>query len=82
MKGKRQKEATKTLTHLGWIDADDEEGAGFELNVVFDHCPRQNKKNHVLRLIPYLVEMCHFENVNFVFLGVGHTKKAADQMFN
>ena len=57
--------------------------AGKELNVVFDNCGGQtNKNNFVLLLVRYLVEMGYFQHVNFIFLVVGHTKNAADQLFN
>jgi hypothetical protein len=56
--------------------------AGKELNVVFDNCGGQNKNNFVLLLVPYLVEMGYFQHVNFIFLIVGHTKNAADRLFN
>ena len=36
----------------------------------------------VLRLVPYLVECGYFKEVNFIFLVVGHTKNAADHLFN
>ena len=36
----------------------------------------------VLRLVPYLVECGYFKKVNFIFLVVGHTKNAADRLFN
>jgi hypothetical protein len=52
------------------------------LNVVMDNCGGQNKNNYVLRLAPYLVEMGYFEEVNFIFLIVGHTKNVADRLFN
>jgi hypothetical protein len=55
---------------------------GKELNVVFDNCGGQNKNNFVLLLVPYLVEMGYFKSVNFIFLVVGHTKNAADRLFN
>jgi hypothetical protein len=36
----------------------------------------------VLKLLLWLVEMKYFQRVNFVFLVVGHTKNAADILFN
>ena len=73
----------KTLKYFGWIN--DEEvspSKDDELNIIFDNCPGQNKNNHVIRLVPYLVEMEYFAKVNFIFLIVGHTKNTADRMFN
>ena len=55
---------------------------GGELNIVFDNLSGQNKNNMVIRLIPYLIEMGYFKKVNFIFLVVGHTKSAADRLFN
>ena len=52
------------------------------LTIVFDNCPGQNKNNTVLRLVPYLVEMGIFPDVEIVFLVVGHTKNNADRLFN
>ena len=69
----------KTLNLLGYIS---ETSNDDELNIIFDNCPGQNKNNMVLRLVPYLVEMKIFRKVNFIFLIVGHTKNAADRMFN
>ena len=70
----------KQLKYLGLLDRS--KGKGKELNIVFDNCPGQNKNNFVLRLVPYLVEMGYFEEVNFIFLVVGHTKNCCDRMFN
>jgi hypothetical protein len=70
----------KQLKHLGLMDRSKE--AGKELTIVFGNCPGQNKNNFVLRLVPYLVEMEYFEEVNFIFLVVGHKKNCCDRMFN
>jgi hypothetical protein len=59
-----------------------ENDPGLELNIVFDNCSGQNKNNTVLKLLLWLVEMQYFCRVNFVFLIVGHTKNAADRLFN
>eukprot|EP00956_Cyclotella_meneghiniana_P014584 scaffold21901_cov59-Cyclotella_meneghiniana.AAC.1 len=59
-----------------------ENESGGELNVVFDNCSGQNKNNAVLKLMVWLTEMGYFKQVNFVFLVVGHTKNAADRIFN
>lgn len=55
---------------------------GGELNIIFDNCTGQNKNNTVLKLMVWLTEMGYFKTVNFVFLIVGHTKNAADRIFN
>jgi hypothetical protein len=49
-----------------------------KLTFVFDNCSGQNKNGMVLKLVVYLVEMDFFEEVQFVFLIVGHTKNPAD----
>ena len=48
----------KTLKHLGWLE--DNGVAGYELNLIFDNCPSQNKNNTVLWLVPYLTEAGFF----------------------
>jgi hypothetical protein len=35
-----------------------------------------------LRLVAWLAQLGHFHEVNFIFLVVGHTKNAADRLFN
>ena len=55
---------------------------GGELNIVFDNCSGQNKNNTVLKYLLYLTELGYFKKVNFIFLIVGHTKNAADRLFN
>ena len=55
---------------------------GGELNVAFDNCSGQNKNNMVIRLVAFLVELGYFKRVSFIFLVVGHTKNAADRLFN
>ena len=69
----------KTLMLKGLLREND---CGGELNNVFDNCSGQNKNNTVLRLLVWLTEMGYFKKVNFVFLIVGHTKNAADRIFN
>ena len=69
----------KTLLQLNLLRAGN---AAEELNIVFDNCTGQNKNNTVLRLVPFLIEMGFFLKVNFIFLVVGHTKNAADRLFN
>jgi hypothetical protein len=71
----------KTLRLLGPLIPDG--GVSIkELNIVFDNCSGQNKNNHVLRLVPFLVEMDYFQRVNFIFLVVGHAKNVCDHLFN
>ena len=53
-----------------------------ELNIIFDNCSGQNKNNTVLKLLLWLSEMRYFKRVSFNFLIVGHTKNAADRLFN
>jgi hypothetical protein len=45
-------------------------------------CSGQNKNNTVLKLAAWLKGMGYFGQVNFIFLFVGHTKNAADCLFN
>lgn len=59
-----------------------ENDIGGELNIVFDNCSGQNKNNTVLKLSVWLVELGYFKAVNLIFLIVGHTKNAADHLFN
>ena len=69
----------KTLQKIGILR---ENEMGGELNIVFDNCSGQNKNNTILKLVSYLTEMGYFKKVNFIFLIVGHTKNAADRLFN
>ena len=59
----------KTLIHMGLIVDEKTPGAGANdvLNIVFDNCSGQNKNNMVLRLVPYLIGLNFFSQVNFVF---------------
>ena len=52
--------------------------------VVISLLPALSFNSHVsvLCLVPYLVECGYFKEVNFIFLVVGHTKNAADHLFN
>ena len=59
-----------------------EDQIGGELVIVFDNCSGQNKNNTILKLMVFLVECGYFKDVWFVFLIVGHTKNAADRLFN
>jgi hypothetical protein len=49
---------------------------------VFDNCSGQDKNGLGLQLVVYLVKMGYFEEVEFMFLIVGHTKNPADPLFN
>ena len=69
----------KTLRGLNLLKKDT---IGRELNIIFDNCCGQNKNNTVLRLVAWLAQLGHFHEVNFIFLVVGHTKNAADRIFN
>ena len=69
----------KTLRHLNILRDD---SVGSELNIVFDNCTGQNKNNTVLRLAAWIAKLGYFLEVNFIFLIVGHTKNAADRLFN
>ena len=69
----------KTLLLKNLLRAGD---PGKELNIIYDNCSGQNKNNNVLKFAIWLTEMGFFNEVNFVFLIVGHTKNAADRLFN
>lgn len=69
----------KTLKLLNLLNSSK---PGGELNIVFDNCTGQNKNNTVLCLVPWLTKMGYFKQMKFVFLIVGHTKNAADCLFN
>ena len=69
----------KTLRLLNLLQ---EDSPGEELNIIFDNCSGQNKNNTVLKLAAWLKAMGYFKWVNFIFLIVGHTKNAANRLFN
>ena len=69
----------KTLQQLNILR---EDSVGGELNIIFDNCSGQNKNNTVMKLAVWLMAMNYFKEVNFIFLIVGHTKNAADCLFN
>lgn len=69
----------KTLQRLNLLQ---DSVVGGELNIIFDNCSGQNKNNTVLKLAAWLKAAGYFEKVNFIFLIVGHTKNAADRLFN
>ena len=70
----------KTLALKNLLKPNGETGG--ELNIIFDNCTGQNKNNAVLKMMVWLTEMGYFKQVNFIFLVVGHTKNAADRLFN
>jgi len=75
----------KSMLKLGWIKYDEETGkpiTGGHLVLNFDNCTGQNKNNVMMKLIPFLYEMKYFSKITFNFLVVGHTKNAADRLFN
>jgi hypothetical protein len=69
----------KTLRQLNLLQ---DEMVGGELNIIFDNCGGQNKNSTVLSLAAWLMALGYFKRVNFIFLVVGHTKNAADRLFN
>jgi hypothetical protein len=68
----------KHLQDPGFFDGKKWKG----LIIGMDNCPGKNKNKFVLRLAPYLQEKEYFEEVNFIFLVIGHTKNVADCLFN
>jgi hypothetical protein len=58
------------------------DSVGGELNIIFDNSSGQNKNNTVLKLMAWLMAMGYFKEIHFIFLVVGHTKNAADHLFN
>jgi hypothetical protein len=52
------------------------------LRLAFGNCSGQNKNGRVLKLVVCSVEMGHFEEVEFMFLIVGHAKNPADRLSN
>ena len=69
----------KTLRELQLLRDD---AVGGELNIIFDNCSGQNKNNTVIKLALWIMAMGYFKKVQFIFLVVGHTKNAADRLFN
>ena len=53
-----------------------------ELTYIADNCGGQNKNKIVVRFLMWLVENKVFPRVRLFFLVKGHTKNAADRMFN
>ena len=53
-----------------------------DLTYIADNCGGQNKNKVVVRLLMWLVENRVFPRVRIFFLVKGHTKNAADRMFN
>lgn len=68
----------KDLKRRGWL-----QGPNFsELTYIADNCGGQNKNKVVVRFLMWLVENRIFPRVRIFFLVKGHTKNAADRMFN
>ena len=68
----------KDLKRRGWLN-----GPNFgELTYIADNCGGQNKNKIVVRFLMWLVESNIFPRVRIFFLVKGHTKNAADRMFN
>ena len=74
----------KSMEKLGWIKYDGNGNVitGGHLILNFDNCTGQNKNNVMLKLICFLYETKYFSQITFNFLVVGHTKNAADRLFN
>jgi hypothetical protein len=70
----------KYLDEQGWINRG--RAARKELNIIMDNCGGQNKNKYVLQLAPLFVELKYYRRVNIIFLVAGHTKNAADRLFN
>ena len=70
----------KTLQQLNLLQ--DKMVGGDLKNIIFDNCGGQNKNSMVLSLAVWLMALGYFKRVNFIFLVVGHTKNAADCLFN
>jgi hypothetical protein len=70
----------KFLDDQGWINRG--RPSRKELNIVMDNCGGQNKNRFVLRLAVLFVELRYYRRVNIIFLVAGHTKNAADRLFN
>lgn len=66
------------LKRRGWLN-----GPNYsELTYIADNCGGQNKNKVVVRFLMRLVENRIFPKVTLFFLVKGHTKNAADRMFN
>ena len=66
------------MKRRGWLN-----GPNFnELTYIADNCGGQNKNKVVVRFLMWLVENKIFPKVTLFFLVKGHTKNAADRMFN
>jgi hypothetical protein len=74
--------ASLIMKHIIDRDWHKERGGRGELNIIMDNCAGQNKNKMVLRLAPFLVELGWYQKVNMIFLVAGHTKNAADWLFN
>ena len=74
--------ASLVMKTLGHREILKEGEIGGELCCIFNNCTGQNKNNTMLKLKVYLTEMKYFKRVKFIFLIKGHTKNAADRLFN
>jgi hypothetical protein len=70
----------ETLQEKGFLDVNNPQSK--KLTFVFKNCSGQNNNGMVLKLVVYLVEMAYFQEVEFMFLIVGHTNNDADRLFN
>ena len=66
------------LKRRGWLQVPNLS----ELTYIADNCGGQNKNKVVVRFLMWLVENKIFPRVKIFFLVKGHTKNAADRMFN
>ena len=66
------------LKKRGWMNVPNYS----ELTYIADNCGGQNKNRVVVRFLMWLVENKVFPKITLFFLVKGHTKNAADRMFN
>ena len=66
------------LKRRGWFNSPNFS----ELTYIADNCGGQNKNKIVVRFLMWLVEIKLFPRIRLLFLVKGHTKNAADRMFN
>jgi len=66
------------LKKRGWLSSPNY----CELTYIADNCGGQNKNKVVIRFLMWLVENKIFPQVKIFFLVKGHTKNAADRLFN
>ena len=68
----------KDLKIRGWLNQPNHS----ELTYIADNCGGQNKNKVVIRFLMWLVEVGIFPQIKIFFLVKGHTKNAADRLFN